>query len=318
MVAVFPSTLRETAPHRSRRIACDLALVLALAVPLTAAEPSSVPFRLVSANRFIIVNLTVGRLTDVPFLLDTASSSTVISDRLADRLSLACGGQRETMTQTGRRPLPTTTLHTLRIGSVTVTKLPVLVASLSRLAGIVDQVDGVLGQDVLQQFSYLIDYDARRLEIDLDRSLQRRLQGEWLSFSLENRRLLVRARLPENPLPLVLALDSAASSLVLFAHDDLEVDLQGRLEPIRLLSMVGENVALRGLVQSIDIGDQTFRRVTTTLTNVPRGWTHVEQDGLLPTSLFDSIYVDNITRAVMFNPARADSKPDLAARDGTQ
>ncbi|MGE3840596.1 MAG: retropepsin-like aspartic protease [Vicinamibacterales bacterium] len=321
MSAVFPSTLHEAAPHRSRWIGCHLACVLALAAPLAAAEPPSslsIPFRLVSPNRFIIVNLTVGALTDVPFILDTASSSTVISEKLAERLSLACGGQRVTMTQTGRRRLPTATLHTVRIGSISVNELPVLVTNLARIAGIVDQVDGVLGQDVLQQFNYLIDYRERRLEIDLDQSLRPRLQGEWLPFSLENRRLLVHARLRENPLPLVLAVDSAASSVVLFAHDDLAVDLQGRLEQVRLLSMLGENVALRGYVQSIEVGDQMFRRVLTTLTDMPRGWIHVEQDGLLPTSLFESIYVDNLTRAIMFNPLRADPTPRRDAGEGTQ
>lgn len=303
MVAVSPSAHR-TAPHRFRQTCWLVAVAFASfpAVFVSAAEPPSVPFRLASSDRFIIVNVDVGDEMEVPFLLDTASSATVIDEKLAERLTLDCPKSRQTVTQTGRRPLPAGTLKSLTLGSITVRNLPVLVSRLTGVVGLSEPVGGVLGQDVLEHANYLIDYTNRLLTLDTDLVLSERLRGDWLQFTTDNRRMIVRARVPGAAVPLVLALDSAASSLVLFDHPELDVELTGRLEQVRILSMVGERPALRGQLGELRLGTLSLRRVGTTLTAFPKGWTHVEQDGLLPTFLFDAVYVDNLTRLVMFNP----------------
>jgi hypothetical protein len=75
---------------------------------------------------------------------------------------------------------------------------------------------------------------------------------------------------------------------------------------VRILSVHGSQRAERGRVEELAVGTEVLRHVVTTVTRRPEGWLDHGQDGLLPTSLFDSLYFDNASGLVVVNPGARD------------
>jgi hypothetical protein len=298
----LPSTL-----HR----VCLVVLAAALCGLARSADAHTVPFWLEGA-RYIVVDVTVGDSVRARFAVDSASSITVISPRLAGRLGLELQGDRRTLTQTGTERVPYTRVPTLRLGTVMARDVRVLVTSLATFSALGCSVQGVIGQDVLDQWNYLIDYRRQVIEFDRVGRAARTSGGHVLPFIHVGRRAVVDASAllatDLDPIPVRLALDSAASTLMLFERSDAAQPLRlyGRTEHVRLLSLHGTRLAQRGRIERLAVGGEVVLRPSTTVTRRPEGWMDHGQDGLLPTALFEVVYFDNSEHVVVLNPVPVD------------
>lgn len=288
----------------------------ALLLPATVlARPVEIPFRLVS-ERFMVVRLHVGHHGVAPFVVDTASSITVVSPALAGRLGLALTASRDVLTHVDAGCLPVARLEGLRLGDRRVPPLDVLVTTLDALWRHDRSVEGVLGQDAFVGTNLLIDYRKRRLIIDAGGLLAPHLEGDAVGMRQQGRRVVVDVAVTLSrtgpAVPVRLVLDSAAMAVTLFERDDLKPVhfAPGRiLGYVRIESIHGMRVALKGRVDELAVGPNLLHGVPVTLTGRPEWWGVSEQDGLLPTSLFESLYFDYRNGAVILNPRWTGNRP---------
>jgi hypothetical protein len=308
-MAGFQSPLRLLAPR-------GVALAVWLLLPAAAsALPVEIPFQLAS-ERFIVVRVQIGPRVAAPFVVDTASSITVVSPALAERIGLPSSGSREVLTHVDAGCLPVARLEGLQIGRRVIPPLDVLVADLDALWRHDRRIEGVLGQDAFAGTNLLIDYRKRRLTIDAGGLLAASLVGDVLDMRQQRRRAFVEVAVTPSrtgaAVPVRLVLDSAAMAVTLFERHDLR---PVHFVPDRLLGYVqiesirGSRLAIKGWVDELAVGSNRLHRVPVTIADRPDWWEVSEQDGLLPTSLFESLYFDYRSGTVIVNPRWTGSRP---------
>jgi hypothetical protein len=105
--------------------------------------------------------------------------------------------------------------------------------------------------------------------------------------------------------PSLFVLDSGAQHLVLFGHqqDGLGFDLRFGYQTGNLSSVTGNRTGLTSRIGFFSIGDTALTNLPVVITpEVPESkWSRAE-NGLLPTSYFQSIYFNNSKNYVSFNP----------------
>jgi predicted aspartyl protease len=165
-------------PHRV--LAGSIGLFLLLATALTAkidaqglaqAHPqtraSLIPFEMLS-DFVVVVQGQVGDLDGLRFILDTGSSHTVIDRRVADRLGLKRIPGR--VTNFDRYiAVEWADVPQLRFGPIHAVPFRVMIANLSEQSDFAQEVDGILGMDLLSRGTKLaIDYERKLISIDME------------------------------------------------------------------------------------------------------------------------------------------------------
>ena len=133
---------------------------------------ASVPFHLV--NRYqIIVAVSVNNSGPYNFLLDTGTQLTMVDPTLAAELHLGTYGNAEVASVGIHAPASFAKLDSIRAGSQAVTNQKVLVYDLRNLQASGLNIQGVLGEDFLEQFDMLIDNAHSLLCLDNQRGIHR-------------------------------------------------------------------------------------------------------------------------------------------------
>ncbi len=276
------------------------------------AERSSGTVHFRSPHRsLIVVDVRVNGLGPYSFVLDTGATSSCVDQELSAALHLPSAQGVRLATWTDTSEARRAEVQNLSVGSIDSGPLRVLVQSLREYKGIAAHVHGVLGQDVLLRFNYLIDYDAHRIEFDADGGVLQQLRGDRVNTdSVQTRTGGSEARLRSVPVrtetnvePLQLILDSGADMVVLqprsrgsnsfgpaskwIANDDGR--MSAAVSQRTTLSVGSEKFSAEAWV-----GDQGLR--------------HLTVDGLLPTSCFNKLYISNTGSFVIFEPRRTSHK----------
>ena len=234
------------------------------------------------------------------FLLDTGSSLSSLSPRLATRLRLARAG-RVRATSVGEDG----TLALVRAPEIILGTRRLAIPWMAVLPDAIDhplsRFDGILGQDALRQLSYLIDAATGRLWLD---------PPPWLVRTFDFARLDVVA--PAGPLRIradassIWTLDTGASHVVLFGD---ATPAGGR--PILLVSAMGARAARWMAPATVTLGTVQLRWTMAVMTPASGR----SDRGLLPLALFDALYVDNPrgTAHVVSRRSPKSGDPDVAA-----
>lgn len=203
------------------RCYCWLGVMLAsLAV---AEEPPAIRFSETDARResentirfnlyrgyLILAQGSAGPLNNLNLLLDTGTSSTILDQRLARRLHLV---EKPAFigVANGRVQARTTIVPTISIGPIRRNNFPVLIRDLDFLQrSLLVSVDAVIGLDVLDQVSFMVDYTSREIHFGPPTPLP-----ICVPLQLKGGLATVDAEL--NNAPVRLLLDTGASSLILF------------------------------------------------------------------------------------------------------
>jgi predicted aspartyl protease len=256
-------------------------LILFTLLPVVGvAGPATTPFDLLDDGS-IVVAVTIGGTGPYRFVVDTGSSRTLISTRLWKTLRLPVLAKTRMVTPAGEDEAYVVRLGGLAMpGRSEVTVAAAVVKADRYAAG--QEVDGLIGQDVLAAAIYTIDYEQREI---VWHSAQDVLGGVRLPIDVRDRRVLVQLpQYPGDPRPLSLIPDSGSDSLVLFAHARQKV----RLTPLEVGVLTG--VSGSRLVHRVQLDDLVVgqARLENPLAVIVDGGetTGLMGDGLLPLHRF--------------------------------
>jgi predicted aspartyl protease len=245
------------------------------------------------------VPATVGGLGPFRFLLDTGSTHTAVTDRLAtavDAVPVARTVMRAAAGSVGCLvvALPTVVVDGVSADGLTATALPQAAA-----AALGPGIAGVLGQDFLSRFTFTIDY--RRSQIvwhDADYVAP----GPRLTLVPAQDRWLVELPQPATSSggPATLRRfvpDSGADTLVLFGERRAGCLITAwRAGTSRLGSLTGERAVRTATVDGLRVGDATLDGQVAAV--VPSAAPD-DPDGLLPLHLFASVFFSARSRALV-------------------
>jgi len=200
----------------------------------------TVPFDL-RHDFLVVVEGRVGSLEHRKFILDTGASTTLVSQAIASQLSLPC--QKGTVVNYQKNvPIEWTTFPEVQVGPIVATGMRLLVANLTRFSDFAQDIDAVVGLDLLGKFqSIQINYQAHTIRFQARRSSPKTTLPQANSFlvsiQVQNRR--VRLLLDTGLQGVLLYEERLRNRLPLFEHTG---SAQVRIGPLS-----GHRVFLPGL-----------------------------------------------------------------------
>lgn len=222
------------------------------------------------------------------FLLDTGAQANLVEPSIARKLGLAPTSQVAIATVAGITRVAGGRVSEVSLGSVTASNQDFLFSTLGVLHASSPEIQGILGQQFLSGFDYLLDFANRRLV------LGETVPDGGSRVGIEMVHGCPAIETSEGRL----VLDSGAADTVLFRAPSAVPD--GR---IRTAS---------GWVSASTVWDLRLRvagreyRPANALA-MPRTALDEFGDGLLPTSLFHAIFISNSGRYAILDPATTNS-----------
>jgi hypothetical protein len=271
-------------------------------------KTTQIRFRVV-ANAMIVVPVTINGAGPYDFLLDTGNSNTLVDRRLAEELHLPSAGERILVTAQGEAVTPRGHSDSLSMAGATVLGLDLLL--INRYAQLLPGVRGSLGEDFLRNFDLLIDNEHRHIELEEGPGLlANRLTGEHLPMSLNGfngkqltrNRLVVAADVYElGNKRMKLQLDSGTPSFLLFSKSNAVEFTFRASSPHCIGGIFGDGFDAKPAQTDLKLGTKLFPNLTVLL---PIGHIRsMDVDGLLPTSLFRTIFISHSGQFAILNPS---------------
>ena len=129
-----------------------------------AVKTKAVTFNFIRGTSLVSLPVTINDRNTFFFLLDTGSSSTIVSSAAADRLGIPKGRNMTMLTAGGHLAVGLRTLESLQVGDARLSDVEVGVADVPLMQTL--HVDGILGSDYLRRFKVTIDYDNEVVDIE--------------------------------------------------------------------------------------------------------------------------------------------------------
>jgi predicted aspartyl protease len=297
-------TLRRLPASAALSLTIKAALLLTFNVSaaraVLAGEAAS--FRLL-AERLVIVPVRVNGEGPFDFLLDTGTTTTLVTTELAARLSLRAADRLTLVTAAGERAAPRVRLTRLALGGREARDVEALALELDAVRRLDGRVAGVLGQNFLRHFNYALDYARRQIEFDAGPCAWR---GARVPFVTSEGKMIVPARPDAGP-DFRLALDAGATALILFRRPEglpASLGLGGPSGSARAVTEAGSRAATLARLAALRVGAERLSGLTVAFLPDADGGAPRAEDGLLPTSLFRAVYFNNAEGYVIFNPKR--------------
>ena len=260
---------------------------------------SEIGFRLVH-DTLVIVSLRVNDQGPFDFVLDTGADTTIVDPSLAHALSLIPAASIQQTTLASTQEVPRSSVRTMAIAESKVENLSVLVEDLIRLRNMDGRIEGIAGQDFLSHFNYLLDYGKHLVRIERVGEIQQALDGDRVPMDRSDNRMIVALEAQSvGRAKLRLLLDSGANTVVLLPAASHALNLSAQEGGVETTSSgkVGLHICR---ILALTVGSQQLHEIAVALASTAPA----EQigDGLLPTALFRSLYVNNREGFVVLNP----------------
>jgi predicted aspartyl protease len=277
---------------------------------LAATAPSSDPNVPVQTlhDYLMVVSVTVNDRGPFSFLVDTGTNTTLIDPELAQELKLTPVDRMTLGSMSKSAPVTRYFLQGFRVGAASVANLEALALPLPQLRAFDKRIRGVLGMNFLLQFSFLLDYQQQRLEIYPFPELAHPPQGTRLRAEINDWRLLIPVDSQASPRGMwKLTLDSGISEVLVFENRmDWSAGGFDRCTRANCLMHVSTNFsrenASRVRVHQLSIADTSMRDVPVVVLPDNLAKPADPSDGLLPTSMFGSVFFDRSDATVVFSP----------------
>ena len=288
-------------------ISCLLVLAVALcAGPASFADtmgPAVVPLHVVRGFA-VIVPVTVNGSGPYDFMLDTGTTITTVDRELAGELALQQLGQGTATTLTERTPAALAIARRIVFGPVAEQDVELMIRDLKGLRDLAPTARGVLGQNALNHADFLLDYRHKLMEFDTDGELSRSLKGRHVPLRRQAvdgnpqfANLAMRANISDYGTRTIdVLLDSGAASMVLFGG----IEKQGSEFAQGLVADTGGRQLLAAVRHIQLVIDGNTRELATNVLIFKGAGKGI--DGLLPTNIFDRIYISNSGGFAMFEP----------------
>jgi len=297
--------VRCCCPARCSLSVRSLFLLLAIALPgVTAAQMRQsndiVNFRL-RDKYLMIVPAMVNGAGPFNFLLDTGATHTVIDPALARQLQLLMIGEASLTTVSDVRQDQLVRLKSVRVGNSEVSELGAVIDKLDQVKLKAPGIRGVLGEDFLSNFDFLIDYPHKILRFGGDAPAgdhcRFETMGRYHSEPTTNRLLIEAEFLDASNGKAQLQLDTGAKMPEIFPDRPGSVSSQPWAGSMAFSS--GPNGTVIHSHTSIKIGTTVVNNLD--LVKSRRG-VSFDAVGLLPASIFHRIYISHTGGFVVLNP----------------
>ena len=128
----------------------------------------------------MVVPVSINGRRPYDFLLDTGAAMTMVDERVAKDLGLRPMTRVRAVTLTGAPTIPMARVETISVGLESLSNMKVLYFDLRKLFSFGYGIRGVLGQDFLSKFNYLICYREKTIRFEKNGDLKSVLTGEHL------------------------------------------------------------------------------------------------------------------------------------------
>ncbi|MGD0547671.1 MAG: retropepsin-like aspartic protease [Terracidiphilus sp.] len=249
----------------------------------------------------MIVPATVNGAGPYNFLLDTGATHTVIDPALARQLQLSMIGAASLTTVSDVRRDQLARLKAVRVGNSEVSELGAVVDQLDQVKLKAPGIRGVLGEDFLSNFDFLIDYKQKILRFGGDAPAGDRCRFETMGRyhgEPTTNRLLIEAEFMDTSSGMAqLQLDTGAKMPEIFPARPGSISSQPWAGSMAFSS--GPNGTVIHAHTSIKIGATIVNDL-----DVVKSRSGVAYDavGLLPASIFHRIYISHSGGFVVLNP----------------
>ena len=240
------------------------------------------------------------------FLIDTGSGRTLVSLEILRQLKIPYQRQQKLITASGTDSVECYRMDAIRVGERTSRAIDVLGVPMD--VGKEIPLSGVLGQDFLGQFDYILDYGNRQLIFEDGNEFKAFLDKGIDVYEMQQYAQLMLIMLPPQSLrkkPLLLVLDSGITGLAIFSQkpDAYGLDMNLRsLKPESLSTITGHDVGLGGIIHCLRFKGSKVKNQRVFIANTSQNPQILVEDGLLPTSFFQSLYICNSKSLIALNP----------------
>ena len=271
----------------------------------------SVPFRLV--NRYqMIVAVSVNHSGPYNFLLDTGTQITMLDPSLGAKLHLNTQGTVVVASVGSHASASYVQLDLMNVGSHSWVNPKVLEFDLKNLQATGLDIQGVLGEDFLEQYDVLIDNRHSLLCLDDSAAMRSDMKGQHIPLVNASQAgggaalpstLIISARLSDGTRPVRLKLDSGTNASFLYSASQYMA-----LGPFRDAALYrGGNGSQRKFValppQHVEIGSLELPQVTFfTIDSVQKDSHTTEFDGLLPFGIFKKVFISHVEHFAVLDP----------------
>jgi predicted aspartyl protease len=261
----------------------------------------------------MVVSVTLNDCGPFKFLVDTGTNTTLIDPALADELKLKPVG-RMTLGSMGKSaPVFRYFLEGFRVGEASVSHLEALALPLPQLRALDRKIRGVLGMNFLLHFSFLLDYEQQRLQIFPIPELARAPEGARIRPEINDWRLLIPVASQASPRGLwKLTLDSGISGVLVLENrvnwsaKGLDRCAQAQAGCMMEVSGNLSNQTARAVrLHEMSIAGAAMRDVPVVVLRDHQAKPSDPSDGLLPTSLFGSVFFDRTNATLVLSPRLA-------------
>lgn len=278
----------------------ELVLAGFAAVNASAAE-SLVRLRIKDGFRLVAPVLINGQ-GPYDFLLDTGAAHTSVDGPLARKLHLRARSQTQVIAYTGAPAAAVAAVQSIAVGPESVRSMDVLCYDVRKLFSLGEGIRGILGQDFLSRFNYLISYTEKTIQFEKNGELMSLLPGSPLrSKRYEGKFYVYTQTAVEGGHSQRYLLDSGTQYPILFEQPAQEFTvLRNEPSPVMITS-AGQRKLRPCVIAVLQFGNVFLKNVRLMLADALPGEQPFE-NGLLPLSLFKSIYFNNRKGYVVFNP----------------
>jgi hypothetical protein len=295
------------------------AILAAFALPVLQGEPrcpgniASVTPRFIQPG-LIVVAVRINQKGPFDFMVDTGSQMTLVDPSLASELDLKLQGTVGLVSVANYGQAPTTILDRLEADFHVVEKPLAIVQDLGPIRAADPRIRGVLGENFLGHFNLFIDNAHKLVCLDETGAMRDRVRGEHIP--------LLTSQHPESDLPFIerlvisvhlsatgsrqilLQLDSGSDGPILYSRT--KAPLWQELQQVTAWAVIGRKERLAFSVlppQDIRIGTRTLRQISfLTPVSVSQNFPARDEDGLLPTMLFQRVFINLADHYVVFDP----------------
>ena len=271
----------------------------------------SVPLRLVQGS-VNVVGVVVNGAGPFDFLVDTGAQTTTVDEELAAQLHLGREGSTHVSGAATYVSRAYTHIERVEVGGRSVSDVVAVIDNLAELHGADRKIRGIIGENFLTHFDLLIDNQHQALCLDDTGAIAAAMKETRLPLAKPHgtdadlpfmRPLVIEARPEGTSDDLVFRLDSGSNVPLLYGKSSLRLAQANAVKILkRFVNGVEHDFAVLP-PRNVSIGRDTFRQVTFVQTmNSIGAVQQPRDDGLLPTQIFQRVFISYTDEFVILEP----------------
>ncbi len=251
----------------------------------------------------VVVPVSIDGKGPFDFMIDTGSDGTAIDLDLIRELGVKPTSTGILITAAAAKEVSAGyPLHHVQLGSRMIPEVKAMAMDSASLK--LRKIRGVVGQDLLAQFNYFLDFKRHEMTIEEDNELSGRLIGnsKILNYQKLEGRWMVLVPREAGP-ALKMVLDAGANELVMYDCEKLSLEIDnGSLRPAQVATILGTQHLQAARLRRFEVGGIVLRNLLVILAKNGTGVEALPEDGSLPVRLFNGVYFNNTQGQVVLNP----------------